>query len=64
MMRGGSPITAALAAVRGTLTERHPVVAGAPDLSALAGVRAWTISVTLPTRKQKSKRQPLEIKGV
>jgi hypothetical protein len=49
-----SPVSAALAAVSSTLAERRPVVAGAPDLSALAGARAGTIGVTLSTRKQKS----------
>jgi hypothetical protein len=45
--RDGSPVTAALAAVCDALNERHLVVMGAPDLSALAGARAGTIGVTL-----------------
>jgi hypothetical protein len=49
--RDGSPIAAALAAVRGALAERRLVVTGVPDLSTLAGVRAGTIGVTLSTRK-------------
>jgi hypothetical protein len=52
-----------LAAVRDTLSERCLVVTGVPDLSALAGARAGTVGVTLSTRNQKSKRQPLEVKG-
>jgi hypothetical protein len=62
-MREGSPAVAALVAVRGALAERRLVVVGIPDLSALVGVRAGTIDVTLSTRKQKSKQLPLEIKG-
>jgi hypothetical protein len=62
--RDSLPVAVALAAIRSTLAKRRPVVAGAPDLSAFAGARAGTIGVTLSTRKQKSKRQPLEIKGV
>jgi hypothetical protein len=50
--REDSPVTVALATVRGTLAERRPIVAGALDLSALAGARAGTIGVTLSTRKQ------------
>jgi hypothetical protein len=61
--RDGSPVAAALAPVRVTLAERRPIVAGAPDLSALAGMMARMISITKSTREQKSKRQPLEIKG-
>jgi hypothetical protein len=61
--RGGSPVTAVLAAARGTLNERRLVVTGAPDLSALASARAGTISVTLRTKKHKDEHQPLEIKG-
>jgi hypothetical protein len=49
--RDGSPVTAA--AVRGTLAERRLVIAGVPDLSALAGTRAGTIGVTLSIRKRK-----------
>jgi hypothetical protein len=49
--RDGSPV--ATAAVRGTLSERRLIVTGVPDLSALAGVRAGTIGVTLSTTKQK-----------
>jgi hypothetical protein len=45
--RDGSLITAVLAVARGALSERCLVVTGAPDLSALAGARAGTISVTL-----------------
>jgi hypothetical protein len=61
--RNGSPIATVLAAVRGALAERRLVVTGVPDLSALAGARARTICVTLSTRKQKNKHQPLEIKS-
>jgi hypothetical protein len=64
VMRNGSPVAAALATVHGTLAERRPIVAGTLDLSTLAGARVGTIGVTLSTRKQNSKRQPLEIKGV
>jgi hypothetical protein len=49
--RDGSLIAAALATVRGALDERRLVVTSAPDLSALAGARAGTIGVTLPTEK-------------
>jgi hypothetical protein len=45
----GSPVATAPAAVRGALAERHLVVVGAPDLSALADARAGTIGVTLRT---------------
>jgi hypothetical protein len=51
--RGSSPVATALAAARDTLNERHLVVTGAPDLSALAGVRAETIGVTLRTKEHK-----------
>jgi hypothetical protein len=49
--RDGSPVTAALAAIRGAFDERRLIIIGAPDLSALAGARAGTIGVTLSTRK-------------
>jgi hypothetical protein len=56
--RDGSPVTAALTAVRSTFIERRPVIVGATGLSALAGARAGTIGITLSARKQNSKRQP------
>jgi hypothetical protein len=49
--RDGSPVAAAPATVRGALDERRLVVTGAPDLSALAGMRAGTIGVTLSTKR-------------
>jgi hypothetical protein len=61
--RDGLPVAAVLATVRSALTECRLVVTGVPDLSALASVRVGTIGVTLSTRKQKNKHQPLEIKG-
>jgi hypothetical protein len=64
MTRDSSLVTVVLVAVHGTLTEHHPVVAGATDLSALAGARVGMIGVTLSTKRQRSERQPLEIKGV
>jgi hypothetical protein len=42
-----------LAAVHGTLSERRPVVAGIPNLSALAGTRAGTVGVTLSKKEVK-----------
>jgi hypothetical protein len=47
----GSPITAALAAVCGALSERRLVVVGVPNLSALAGVRVGMVGVTLSAKK-------------
>jgi hypothetical protein len=58
--RGGSLVAAA---VRGTLAERHLVVAGVPNLSALAGARPGMVRMTLSAKKQKSERRPLEIEG-
>jgi hypothetical protein len=49
--RDGSPIAAALAAVCGALSERRLVVAGVPNLSALAGVRVGMVGVTLSAKK-------------
>jgi hypothetical protein len=45
--RDGSPVAVALAAVCDSLDERHLIVTGTPDLSAMAGARAGTIGVTL-----------------
>jgi hypothetical protein len=50
-MRNDSPVAAALAAVRGALSECHLVIAGVPNLSALAGARTGTVGVNLPIRK-------------
>jgi hypothetical protein len=61
--RDGSLVTAALTLVRVTLAKRRPVVAGAPDLSALAGAMAGMIDVTMSTREQKSKRHPSKSKA-
>jgi hypothetical protein len=61
--RDGLPVTAALAAARGALSERRLVITGTPDLSALASVRAGTVSITLTTGNQRSKRPPLKIKS-
>jgi hypothetical protein len=47
----GSPITTAVATVRGALDEHRLIITGAPDLSALAGARAGTIGITLWTKK-------------
>jgi hypothetical protein len=49
--RDGSPIATALVAVRGALAERHLVIMGAPDRSALAGARVGTDDVTLRTKE-------------
>jgi hypothetical protein len=61
--RDGSPIAAALAAVRGAIFKRRLVIMGIPNLSALAGVRAGTVGVTLSAKKRKSERPPLETEG-
>jgi hypothetical protein len=61
--RDSSTVVTALAANCGALSERRLVVAGVPDLSALAGVRAGTVGVTLSAKKRKSERLPLEIEG-
>jgi hypothetical protein len=53
--RDGSPVAATLTAVRDALDERRLVIIGAPDLSALAGVRVGMIGVTLRTKKQKDR---------
>jgi hypothetical protein len=49
--RDGSPVTATLTTVHSALAERCLVDTGSSDLSALAGVRARTIGVTLSTKK-------------
>jgi hypothetical protein len=49
----GSTAVAALAAVRGTLSERRPVIADVLNLSALIGARAETVGVTLTTKEGK-----------
>jgi hypothetical protein len=49
--RGGSPVASALAAVRGALSECRLVVASVPNLSALAGMRAGMVGVTLSAKK-------------
>jgi hypothetical protein len=51
--RDGSPVAAALAAVRGTISEHCLVVASVPNLSALAGTRAGTVRVTLSAKKMR-----------
>jgi hypothetical protein len=61
--RDGSPAAATLTAVRGALSERHLVVAGVPNLSALASARAGTVGVTLLAKKRKNERLPLETEG-
>jgi hypothetical protein len=48
----GSLAAVALFVTRGTLDERRLVGTDASDLSALAGARAGTVGVTLPTRRQ------------
>jgi hypothetical protein len=59
--RDGSPVAAALTAVRDALDERRLIITGTPDLSTLAGVREGMIGVTLRTKKQRDEHQPLEI---
>jgi hypothetical protein len=51
MMRDGSPATAALAAARGTLSERRPVVADVLNFSALTSARAGTAGNPLTTKE-------------
>jgi hypothetical protein len=51
--RDGSLAAAVLAAVRGTLSERRPIVAGVPNLSTLAGARAGMVGVTLLPKEVK-----------
>jgi hypothetical protein len=60
MLRGGSPVVAALPAARGALDERCLMGTDASDLSALAGASVGAVSATLRTRKQKTELQPLE----
>jgi hypothetical protein len=48
---GGTPVAAALQAARGALDERRLIGTDVSDLSALAGARAGTDDVTLPTKK-------------
>jgi tRNA-binding EMAP/Myf-like protein len=54
----GSPVPTALTAVRGALAERRLVVTGVPNLSALAGVRARTIGVTLSIKSRRINTSP------
>jgi hypothetical protein len=61
--RDGSPIAAALAAVRGALFKRRLVIMGIPNLSALAGVRAGTVGVTLSAKKRKVNDRPSKLKA-
>jgi hypothetical protein len=49
----GSPTAVELATVRGTLSERLPIVADILNLSALTGTRAGTVGVTLATKEGK-----------
>jgi hypothetical protein len=51
MMRDGSPATAALAAARGTLSERRPVVTDVLNFSALTSARAGTAGNPLTTKE-------------
>jgi hypothetical protein len=50
-MHDGPPIAAALAVVRGAISKHRLIVVGVPNLSALAGVRAGTVGVTLSAKK-------------
>jgi hypothetical protein len=52
-MRDCSPTVTALAAVRGTLSKRRPVVADVLNLSALKDARAGTVGVTQSTKEGK-----------